>query len=420
MGFDSTATTRYTLEDFKGEPLENRLKMLTTIVASPISTALLYQSLVPRRVYTSGRQLLESLLEYLGIPYEEFKENKNLYKDCIPVSLLKDYQGYLNDLINAKLVAKAGPKIYGFALTDFGIIAQEFLGYVFKGLAKYEINSTKLFGNSPKNAIKILNYIYENGETSIDNILKSLDSSLSETVLKRILSRFKMLGLIEYESRGIYRRGPQKRYIINRDKLINALKCLEDEECKRNIRQKYHMPTNIAKIVIDYLMENDFTSITLEELTKALKGSYNSIYIVVKWLTHEGVLSAERLPPKRLHSIRITKKGKEVYEEIIRPILEVAEDPDKITKYRAKLSDEDKWKLFSIYCTYRLLRGKREDLILYTLQKLGDLTIKEIANITGLNIDTIRRILIKLKKEGIVKKDENNRWYISDPRYKSI
>jgi len=409
MNLDGIIRRSYTLEDFKRELPERRLEILTTIVASPIPTALLYQSLVPGIVYTSGRQLLESLLEYLGIPYEEFKENKNLYKGCIPVDLpiYRKYISILNVMINTNLVTKVGPKIHGFTLTDFGRITQEFLGYTLKKLVENEMNPIELFGYSPKNVVKTLDYIYKKGETSVSDILKSLNIPLST------IYRLKTLGLIEYEP-GRYRTR-SKRYIINRDKLTDMLKCLEDKECKRNAEHKYHIPTNIARMVIEYLMESNLTNITIKELTKALKANYGSMCTIVRWLTHEGVLSAEILP-----SIRITKKGRIVYEEIIRPILEVAEDPDKITKYRAKLSDKDKWKLLDIHCTYRYFHGKREGLILSALQEWGDLTIEEIANITGLNIDTIYNILRKLKKEGIVKKDENNRWYISDPRYKSI
>ncbi|RIB35406.1 MAG: hypothetical protein BXU00_01410 [Candidatus Nanoclepta minutus] len=74
--------------------------------------------------------------------------------------------------------------------------------------------------------------------------------------------------------------------------------------------------------------------------------------------------------------IRITERGRRVYDEIIRPILEVAENPDSILRYRAKLSNEDKWKLLRIYGKEESTYEGKVKVLLETLRNDGKLTLE--------------------------------------------
>jgi len=419
----------YTLKDFERESLERRLEILATSV-NLIPRALLLLSLEYGKVYTSGRDLLYSLLGYLRIPLYEFSREKTIIQYYIPVSP-RAYWGYVSTDIKGKgamtginLVTRIQitPEKVGYRLTTFGEIIKSFVAYILKKCAEYEINPWELFGHTPKRgeerstvySIKILKYIYEKGETSSNDIIRDLN--FSSIVIQNYLSRFRKLGLIEY----VYitsKYGEAKKYRINRDKLEDILRCLEDEECRSDATYIYKAPGNIAKRVISYLMENNnLTTITTKELAKALRASYTSIRNIVRWLFYKEVLSQE-IPSGRMSIIKITEKGKRVYEEIIMPILEVAKDPDKITKYREELSDKDKWELLKIYSDYKSLFGEKERMILSVLEKeKNGLTTKEISNKTGLHIGTIRAILIRLRKRGIVKNDEKGKWYVSYPR----
>jgi len=422
----------YTLEDFKRESLERRLEILTTLVNS-IPRALLHQALVYRRVYTSGRELLEEFLRYLGIPLDEFMREKDFYKDYIPVDP-RTYWDYVSTdkkgrgtmtRINLVTEVQITPKRVGYTLTSFGENIKGFVAYILKKYAEYEINPWELFGQTiegeekriPICSIEMLRYIYEKKETSRNDMAKNFILTTPLSSLPIYLARFHKLGLIEYSSI-LSRRKETKKYRINRGKLEDLLKCLEDEECNKEISYRYYIGRNIARMIINYLIESNLTTITTKELLD-LGVSYGNVYHIISWLIHKGVLSPE-IPVRKKSIIRITEKGKKVYEDIIRPILEVAENPDKITEYEAELSNEDKWKLLEIYSGHKYFFGKRERIILSVLQNTNGLSLREIADKTKFNIGTICDILQKLKKKGIVKSDESDRWYIVDPRYKSL
>jgi len=125
---------------------------------------------------------------------------------------------------------------------------------------------------------------------------------------------------------------------------------------------------------------------------------------------------------KRYPIIRITEKGRKVYEEIIKPILEVAESPSNITKYWAELTNEDKWNLLEIYSSYKSRPpiGKRKWAILLALREKDGLTLEEIADKTGLDIRTVDSELWELKGMWIVKDDWKGRWYINHDMCKSL
>jgi len=418
----------YTLKDFEREPLERRLEILATSV-NLIPRALSLLSLKPKKVYTSGQELLKDLLRYLGISFEEFIREKESYRWYLPVSQ-STYWVYVSTDIKGKgtmtkinLVTRIQitPEKVGYTLTTFGEIMKPFVAYILKKCTEYEINPWELFGHtqkrgeerSPVNIIRILKYIYENEKVFINDIATNL--GLSSSSINRYLSRLKKLGLVDYKF-VTTSYGEAKVYRVNRDKLEDTLRCLEDEKCRKHTKYNY-IPVNTIRFIIDYIIRNNKSIITTKELLEYLKVSYHSIYKAIRWLIDREVLYLE-LPIGRLSIVRITERGKKIYENIVKPILEVAENPDNIIKYGAELDYEDRWRLLEIYSGHRYLYGERERDIIALLQKERDgLTIREIANRTRFNIITVQRILARLKKRGIVKRNERGKWYIADPNY---
>jgi len=268
---DNILKNDYTIEDFKKEPFERKLEILTMAV-NTIPKSLLLLSLEPGRVYTSGSELLESLLKYLNISIEEFRRNKEFYKNYMPIGA-STYWGYVStDTWNGGIMTKINlttrvhitPEEVGYALTSFGRDMQPFVAYILKRCAKYEINPWVLFGRTsgpwkkriPVISVEILKNIYEKEEVKDESKVYTFKGFAIYT-----LNRFKQLGLIEKMQDGTF---------------------------------------------------------------------------------------------------RITKKGRRVYKEIIRPILEVATNPHYIIKYRAKLSNKDKQKLLEIYSNYKSLCKEKE------------------------------------------------------------
>jgi len=418
----------YTLDDFKREPFEIRLEILTTAL-NLIPRALLHLSLEYGMVYTSGQELLRALLRYLGISFEEFIRKREYYRDYLPVNQFT-YWAYVSTDIKGKgtmtrinLVTRIQitPEKVGYTLTTFGKIMKPFVAYILKKCTEYEINPWELFGHtqkrgeerSPVNIIRILKYIYENEKVSINDIATNL--GLSSLSINRHLSRLKKLGLVDYKFVAT-NYGEAKVYRVNRDKLEDTLRCLEDEKCRKYTKYGY-ISANIIKFIIDYIIRNNKSIITTKELLGYLKVSYDSIYKAIRWLIDREVLYPE-LPIRKHSIVRITERGKDIYENIVRPILEVVENPDNITKYRAELDYEDRWRLLEIYNGHKSLLGERERDIIALLQKEREgLTVREIVNRTGFNINTVRAILTRLKKRGIVKINKKGKWYINDLNY---
>jgi len=196
--------------------------------------------------------------------------------------------------------------------------------------------------------IKILSYIYGEENISIGKIARAIN--VSEDHLKRYyLKKFEQLGLIEYKS---FSRG----YMINKKKIVNALECLENPECKKETIKIYYIPYKMTKRVLEYLRNKSEERVNIEELTELLNVNYStrSLHRIVYWLKDKCVLF------RSSGVIKMTEKGKKVYEEIINPILEVAENPDNVIKYREELSDKDKWELLEIYSSYKSAYRKRE------------------------------------------------------------
>jgi len=149
--------------------------------------------------------------------------------------------------------------------------------------------------------------------------------------------------------------------------------------------------------------------VTVREFSRLLNVSYysHSLHNIIDWLRDRDVLS---------HSskiIRITERGRRVYDEIIRPILEVAENPDSILRYRAKLSNEDKWKLLRIYGKEESTYEGKVKVLLETLRNDGGLTLEEIVSKTGINRGVVIYLLYRLEGLGFVK-IIGHKWYTVD------
>jgi len=351
----------YTLEDFRRKPLETRLDEVIRAI-TPLPKSLLYLALESEGVYKSGQDLQKALSKYLGIPIKRGEPYE------IPMSLNPNtYLRYLSNDITELAITGVSPFIrvqvtpekVGYTPTDFLKNIKPFIAYILKKCAEYGIDPQKLFGRPSRvkgktsfmYTIKILEYIYEKGETSQSDIAKILNLPTSHNIIYSRLFAFKKLGLIEYRSTSTnYSRF--KVYRVNKDKLEEMLSCLEDKKCKRKATYLYMVSTNIAREVIRYLIESDKDIITTRELIEYSGASYGSIWNIVKWLVDKGGLSSD-IPFRKQSIIRITEKGKRIYEEIIRPILEVVENPDNIKKYSAELSSKDKWKLLKIYMEHK-------------------------------------------------------------------
>lgn len=344
--------TDYTLEDFEKESLDRRLEILTTAVSS-IPVSILHLSLQYGKVYKSGKKLLEDLLDYLNIPPEKFMKEKKSYRIYIPTSP-KTYWNYISinkseegimARINLVTKVKITPKT-GYTLTSFGEALKPFVAYILKKYAEYEINPEELFRKYPVDSIKILENICKEENIAISKMKKIINmySSLSKDFY---LKKFERLGLIKYN------RGPT--HAINKEKIEEILQCLDNEECKKEITSTYrYIPYRMTRRVLEYLKNEDVKIIRTRELARVLNINYDSSHSlrnIIKFLKDNGVLSLSSV-------YKITEKGKGVCKDIIEPILEVAENPDNITKYNAELNEKDKLKILEINAYYKIYKNR--------------------------------------------------------------
>ena len=399
------------------ESLDKRLEILATAVNHPIR-ALTYLSMEAGRIYSNGKELLESFLRCVGIPADEFYKEKGKFKDYIPIRN-ETYWDYVDDTIpgegtltriNLVTRLKIGLDKVGYVLTDFGIILKGFISYILKQFAKLGINPHDLFGStkeayekrSPVIMVKMIEYLSNVKETTIGEIAEKLKIGVSTVYYH--LHQLKKLGLIEYKSLNPLR----GERIIYRVDLQRAEEVLNDINNNR-IKIKRPLGKYTLEYILGYIIKNKMKKITtkdIEELGHSRKYSRD----IVSFLEKLEVLKSEFSGGEKQSIIKPTEKLYEVYRRIMKPMIEVANDPDNIRKYSIyELNKKEKEELLKLYSEWKMYYGERKNIILSLLKNNRCLTIDQIFEKTGFNKMSIRPILTKLKKKGLIdynKKDK--------------
>ncbi|MEM4461088.1 MAG: helix-turn-helix domain-containing protein [Nanopusillaceae archaeon] len=417
----------YTLDDFSKEPFEKRLEIVATAVNHPIR-AMVFLALKESKVYTSGREVLEDFLFYLGIPLEEFNNNKSKYKNLMPVST-RTYQAYIDDrienegtLTRINMFTKIAitPEEIGYAMTSFGEEMKGFVAFILKKCCELEIDPWKLFGctiapkgkRAPVDSIKIIECI----DKGLNNSQKIAERcGMGGRPLHNHLKRLEDLGIVKYECL-TPRRGERKIHEINKDRLKEFENRIDSKEFKNEIKRKYPYfgKWGVLKKVLLNLSSKDYT--LCFELIKEVGSNRATIMNVLSILRNYGVIE-EKYGVGMLSRVTKGPKFEAVYNKIIVPIIEVAEEPQKIKEYRGiELTQEEKEGLLEIYSKRKIDWGERTDVVLNLLSTHPEgMLLDEIYRETGFNKGTVGKILHYLKKGGYVYSDGRGRWYYKKP-----
>ena len=369
----------YTLNDFKNESLEKRLEILTTTVNHPIR-ALTYLSMEAGRIYSNGKELLEAFLEFVGISADLFYKEKEKFKDYIPIRE-QSYWSYVDGTIpgmgtltriNLVTRLKIGLDKVGYVLTEFGKIAKGFVSYILKQFAKLGINPHDLFGGaqtkyekrSPVIMIKIIEYLSNVKETTIGEIVEKL--KIRESTVNCHLHQLKKLGLIEYKSLNLLR-GERIIYRVDLQKAKELLNDINNNRIKigRSVRKYAYA----LEYILGYIIKNKMEEITIRDIEE-LGYSRKYSYVIVSPLEKLGVLKSEFSGREKQSIIKPTEKLYEVYRRIIKPIIEVANDPDNIRKYSIyELNKKEKEELLKSYSEWKMYHGERENIIMLYISR---------------------------------------------------
>jgi len=282
----------------------------------------LHVCLVPNKVYTDRIEILGDALKCLDI-LEEFQRNREIARG-IAYALYDIYE--LGDI---SIVAK-DPKYNYITLTSFGKDMQSFVSYILKKYSELNVDLSPLLyvtveeRGRRRDPLEVLRLIYEKGEIWRAEI----EDKFPRFPVYRYLVLFDGLGLVE-----------RLRYQVNREMIKDVLECLENLDCQKRYRTSI-VSFGLFKKAIEYLKDKEMVS--KKELAKSLNISESYTYRLINLLESEHILYRTGT------LVKITEKGKKVYEEIIGPILEVAKEPDNITKYKIELNNSDKLRLLEL------------------------------------------------------------------------
>jgi len=321
MGLDEMLKFNdYTLEDFKKESYERRLETILKMVDS-INKAVLHVYLVPNKVYTYKIEVLGDTLKCLNI-LEEFQRNREIARGI--ASVLYD----IYELSDISVVAKGMG--YNYILTSFGKDMQSFVSYILKKYSELDVDLSPLLTltveerRRGKDPLEVFRLIYKKGMIWRAEI----EEMFPRFPVYRYLVLFDRLGLVE-----------RLRYEVNRKIIKDVLECLEDLDCQKMYKVVI-VSFSLFKKAVEYLKDKEIVS--KKELAKSLNISESYTNLLIDDLKSKRVLYETGT------LVKITEKGKRVYEEIIKPILEVAKEPDNITKYKVELNNMDRLRLLEL------------------------------------------------------------------------
>ena len=175
--------------------------------------------------------------------------------------------------------------------------------------------------------------------------------------------------------------------------------------------------------ILQFLIENGGTA-SLFSIGNAIGALPSLIYPTADGLKQYGLVEYENPEIIRRNArkgnlrLRITERGKKIYEGIIVIIEGVVKNPDKILEYadyKNKLECDEIKKLLESYSQDRSHKGRRKERVYQTIEDVWkargeSLSIEEISERTGFKLQTVRGIVRNLLEEGFIRAEDKGRY----------